>query len=61
MSCTGHSCRQGRAPCTERCNDWLLDLSEEEFKAEMNRRAGDAFIAGVGVLALALWALGVFA
>lgn len=61
MSCTGHSCRQGRQACTEGCNDWILDLTEEQFKAEMNRRAGDAFIAAVGVLALALWALGVFA
>lgn len=54
MSCTGHSCRQGRAPCTELC-----DLSEEAFKREMNRRCADLFIVAVGVLALALWAIGV--
>lgn len=56
MTCRGHSCRQGRAPCTELC-----DLSDEAFEREMNRRRGDAFIVAVGVLALALWALGVFA
>lgn len=54
MSCRGYSCRQGRAPCTELC-----DLSDEAFEREMNRRKADLFIVAVGVLALALWALGV--
>lgn len=56
MTCRAGSCRQGRQACTDLC-----DLSEEAFNREMNRRAGDLFIVSVGVLALALWALGVFA
>lgn len=54
MSCTGSSCQQGRKDCTDLC-----DLSDEEFDAEMNRRAGDLFISLIGVFALALWAAGV--
>ena len=55
MSCKGPSCCQGRRQCT----DWWCQMTDEEFEKEMNRRRGDAFICAVGVLALALWIVGV--